>query len=161
MDNNAVQGQGVLADGGSSMMGAVDQGAGLVGDGGVTSGNTGGRSADAQAFGDATSVSSDQGVALDMMPAGTVVPACADAVFDAVPSVLRGDTSGGADNAGPASCVQSGTDGSNDFVAYFVAPSAGWYRFSTVGSNFDTVLHLRAGGCAGEELGCKARPAGR
>ena len=89
-----------------------------------------------------------------MASAGAVVPACADAVFDSVPSVLRGETSGGADNVGPASCVQNGTDGSNDFVAYFVAPSAGWYRFSTVGSNFDTVLHLRAGDCTGDEVGC-------
>jgi uncharacterized protein YkwD len=71
-----------------------------------------------------------------------------------VPAEITGSTDGATDDVGPAPCEVNATTGSPDLVVGFTAPSAGGYTFSTTGSAFDTVLHLRAGDCAGETLGC-------
>jgi hypothetical protein len=49
-----------------------------------------------------------------------------------------------------ASCARSG----RDVLLRWRAPTAGTWRFSTAGSDYDTVLHLRDGDCAGPELAC-------
>jgi hypothetical protein len=41
-----------------------------------------------------------------------------------------------------------------DVVYTFTAPSDGIFMFDTLGSSFDTVLHLRDADCAGSVLGC-------
>jgi hypothetical protein len=48
---------------------------------------------------------------------------------------------------------QIGTDG-EDYGWTWVAPAAGGYTFSTVGSDFDTVLVLHEANCEGPVLGC-------
>jgi hypothetical protein len=84
-----------------------------------------------------------------------VLPPCADDRLPSTyPTTLMGSTAEGEDRVGPAPCVAEGTSGSNDWVAAFVAPKAGTFRFSTLGSDFDTVLHARAATCDGEMLAC-------
>jgi hypothetical protein len=63
---------------------------------------------------------------------------------------LEGDSTG-ADTDFSASCQP---DYAADVVLRWVAPSTGMWRFRTEGSSYDTVLVLRAGGCAGAEIGC-------
>lgn len=82
-------------------------------------------------------------------------PDCVSATLPtAIPATLEQDTSTSNDTFGPAPCVVDGTDGSNDFSVFFVAPAAGQYRFSTLGSSFDTVLHARTPACDGEPIEC-------
>lgn len=59
-------------------------------------------------------------------------------------------TTADAGNDFSASC---GTGTSPDVAYRFVAPSAGYYSFDTVGSGFDTVLSLHSS-CEGRELAC-------
>ena len=96
------------------------------------------------------SSSPDQGIdpAPDAMATPPVeTPGCAEQRFDdTIPATLTGDTETGDDTLGPAPCVQDGTSGSNDFVAFFVAPQTGRFRFGTEGSSFDTVMYARKGG---------------
>lgn len=47
-----------------------------------------------------------------------------------------------------------GGDGSPDLVYQFTAPSDDYYRFTTAGSAFDTVLYLHAEQCGGDEVAC-------
>ncbi|MFO0603387.1 MAG: phospholipase C, phosphocholine-specific [Polyangiales bacterium] len=49
-----------------------------------------------------------------------------------------------------APCALSGRDVS----VQWTAPSAGTWRFSTAGSDYDTVLHVRDGACGATVLGC-------
>lgn len=49
-----------------------------------------------------------------------------------------------------ATCGRSG----RDVLLRWRAPSAGAWRFDTAGSDYDTVLHLRDGDCAGPEIAC-------
>ncbi|MCK6506148.1 hypothetical protein L6R53_22680 [Myxococcota bacterium] len=49
--------------------------------------------------------------------------------------------------------AQVGTDG-EDYGWTWVAPATTGYTFSTVGSDFDTVLVLHDSGCEGPVLGC-------
>jgi len=103
---------------------------------------------------DAAPVPRDMGIEMDMMPAQPMMPACADVVMVGVPSTVRGSTARAGDDQGSASCAPLATNGSADFIAYFVAPSAGLYRFDTVDSDFDTVLHVRDAVCGGNEIAC-------
>jgi putative metal-binding protein len=67
---------------------------------------------------------------------------------------LSPQTVNGNNAASPA--VDSGScAGAGPEDAYsFTAPATGLYTFDTDGSGFDTVLHVRAGSCAGSELAC-------
>ncbi|MBV71088.1 MAG: hypothetical protein CMH52_07020 [Myxococcales bacterium] len=83
------------------------------------------------------------------------VPDCVDDLFsNQVPAEMNGQTENADDSHGPAPCLADGTSGSNDYSALFVAPTSGIYRFSTLGSSFDTVLHARSPQCDGEVLAC-------
>lgn len=72
----------------------------------------------------------------------------AESTIDAV--LASGSTTGAGDDV-PASC---GFDSAEDVVVRWIAPSSGCVRFSTRGSDFDSVLHVHT--CDGEftELGC-------
>jgi hypothetical protein len=79
------------------------------------------------------------------------VDACPDmdlgaAVGARVASGTVGDTGG----TFFATCGRSG----RDVLLRWRAPSAGTWRFDTAGSEYDTVLHLRDGDCAGAEIAC-------
>ncbi len=79
---------------------------------------------------------------------------CVDVeVTASIPTAVESDGGSTGDDVGPAACVAS-TRGSADFVALFRAPYAGDFTISTVGSSFDTVLHVRVGGCTGRTVAC-------
>lgn len=61
------------------------------------------------------------------------------------------DTTVGREDDHAGSC---GGDASPDVVYQFTAPSDDYYRFSTAGSSFDTVLYLLDDACDGAELAC-------
>lgn len=66
--------------------------------------------------------------------------------------VFRGSTADAADH-GVASCAGGGDDGPE--VAHrFVAQAAGRVCFTTMGSTFDTLVYVTAGGCDGPQIGC-------
>ena len=71
-------------------------------------------------------------------------------VGSTVPQTVTGTTVGRIDTTSP-SC---GAPGGLDAVYTFSAPTDGIYRFDTVGSTFDTILHVRAGVCVAPELAC-------
>ena len=99
---------------------------------------------------------SGAGGAIPMGAGGAGVPdlSCVDAEMESsVPVTADSQGAARGDDVGPAPCVPS-TRGSVDFVALFRAPYAGEYVASTAGSRFDTVLHVRAGGCEGRTLAC-------
>lgn len=73
--------------------------------------------------------------------------------------VRRGSTAGGADRIAGASCGRGGY-GSPDATFAYAAPRSGFYVIDTRGSDFDTVLSVRSGGCTGEELACSDDEAG-
>lgn len=73
-----------------------------------------------------------------------------------VPSTPSNTTAGGS-NFSAGSC---GGFGSNDYSYTFTAAAQGLYDFSTAGSDFDTVLYLRDGGCLGSEIACSVSTMG-
>lgn len=76
------------------------------------------------------------------------VDVAADSIIDAV--LASGTTLGAGDDVA-ASC---GLDGAEDVVVHWIAPSSGCVRFSTRGSDFDSVLHVHTCDGALSELGC-------
>ena len=58
------------------------------------------------------------------------------------------------DGASATSAGSCGNSVGPDLAFRWVAPTSGVYAFDTVGSMFDTVLHVHAGSCTGPELGC-------
>jgi len=76
---------------------------------------------------------------------------CPDSDLGDVVPVLEMGTLVGADNTTGGSC---GGIGGPDETFSFTAPVDGIYTMSTAGSNFDTALFVRDGGCNGAELAC-------
>jgi len=106
-------------------------------------------------LGDGTVTGNDGGIT--QADAGIAVdpPACADLTLpNTIPAEVMGNTGEAEDTVEPPNCVRRGTRRSKDLVVFFVAPKAGEYRFSTTGSDFDTVLHARADDCTGAVLDC-------
>lgn len=82
---------------------------------------------------------------------GTFDGACPDSdLGSTVPQSLDGDLSDG-DNTTAGSC---GGALLLDDTYSFTATTDGIYRFDTVGSAIDTILHVHADSCDGEELRC-------
>jgi hypothetical protein len=73
-----------------------------------------------------------------------------------VPAVVSGSTSNQPNDA-QGSC---GGAQAPELSYRFTAPVSGSYLFTTVGSSYDTLLHVRADGCNGPELGCDDDGAG-
>jgi hypothetical protein len=73
-----------------------------------------------------------------------------------IPSTPSNTTVGGS-NFSAGSC---GGFGSNDYSYTFTAAEQGLYTFDTTGSDFDTVLYLRDGGCLGAEIACSVSTMG-
>jgi hypothetical protein len=74
----------------------------------------------------------------------------AGSLIGAVPQTVSGSTVTQPNFISP-SC---GAPGSPEATYSFTAPSNATYTFDTIGSNFDTVLHIHNGNCFGPELGC-------
>ncbi|MCB9592776.1 MAG: lamin tail domain-containing protein [Sandaracinaceae bacterium] len=71
----------------------------------------------------------------------------------AVGSPVSTGSTVGAGNDSMASCGSSSASG--DIALSWTAPSTGTFLFDTVGSDYDTTLHIHAGfDCAGTELDC-------
>ncbi|MDO9017151.1 MAG: hypothetical protein Q8S73_12270 [Deltaproteobacteria bacterium] len=73
--------------------------------------------------------------------------------------VARGTTVGRTNRLTTTGCgiPSGGTRGGDpapDVVFRWAAPSAGSWTFDTVGSDFDTLLYVRRGGCEGAEIAC-------
>lgn len=73
-----------------------------------------------------------------------------------VPTRAQVDTHG-ASNIRIGSC---GGGGAPERAVRWTAPSSNAYRFSTSGSSFDPVIHVRRGACHGPELACSRAGAG-
>ena len=72
-----------------------------------------------------------------------------EVVPEGVPTAYLGVTAGTSTVEG--SC---GGDSAPEAVLEWTAPEDGTYRITTNGSDYDTVLYVRDGSCAGAELGC-------
>ncbi|MDC0680585.1 MXAN_6577-like cysteine-rich protein [Sorangium atrum] len=88
---------------------------------------------------------------------GSPAPPCpANALEPVVPQTVRGTTLDRSDFAAAPCGKVGGAE-----VAYgFTAPSDGLYVFDTFGSSFDTLVHVHAGTCGGEVLGCNDNTTG-
>jgi len=80
-----------------------------------------------------------------------IAPPCPMTVLpSAVPQTLSGDTAGLTDYLTP----MCGAPGGPEHTYGFTAPASANYTFDTIGSSFDTVLHVHDAQCLGPELGC-------
>jgi hypothetical protein len=86
---------------------------------------------------------------LNLTPSAPPPPCPAQNLGDIYPATVSGSTSGVGQYGG--SC---GGDQAPELTYAFTAPHEGLYQFSTAGSSYDTLLHLRAGSCSGPELDC-------
>jgi hypothetical protein len=89
---------------------------------------------------------SDGAYSLHIQPVGCP----SDSLGSAVPQSTSGTTVIMPDMVEP-SCADPG---SPEATYSFTAPADGTYTFDTLGSSFDTVLHIHDGGCFGPELAC-------
>jgi cysteine-rich repeat protein len=78
---------------------------------------------------------------------------------NALPVSVSGSTVGAPSDMGGAGCGAGGNS-APDVSYQWQAPAAGWYAIDTFGSDFDTILYLRDGGCFGPELACNDDPPG-
>ena len=62
--------------------------------------------------------------------------------------------SGQSTNRGDGMWGSCGGAGADEHTLRYVVQQTGTYVFTTRGSNYDTVLYIRDGGCAGPELAC-------
>jgi len=69
----------------------------------------------------------------------------------AVPQTVNGDTTGFDNNFEPIVC---GSNGGPEMTYSFTAPASGTYIFDTIGTSWDTILHVRNGSCGGAEIAC-------
>ncbi|MBI4951600.1 MAG: hypothetical protein HY908_06175 [Myxococcales bacterium] len=83
-------------------------------------------------------------------------PACPDADLGSTVPQSVADTTQGALPVRSGSCGGAGPERSFTFTA----PATGDYVLDTVGTAFDTVLHVRDGGCGGAELACDDQSGG-
>jgi hypothetical protein len=81
---------------------------------------------------------------------GAAPPGCPQADLGSTLPTLVSGTTADASSALSGSCGGDGPEA----TFLFTAPVDGTYLFDTSGSDFDTVLYLRAASCTGEELAC-------
>lgn len=79
---------------------------------------------------------------------------CAEDIGGWSPQRVVGSTLMGEDGYSGSTCGVGGGVAVEDAAYRFTAPSAGFFRFTTEGSSFDTVLSVRRGSCAGREIVC-------
>jgi hypothetical protein len=77
-------------------------------------------------------------------------PGCGAELPSQVPVVVGGTTNGAGDQY-IGSCASNPV---SEVEYWWTAPATGSYLISMDGSNYDTMLYVREGGCDGEELGC-------
>jgi len=138
------------AEGGSGGAGEGGEGAGAIAGGGSGAGSGGGgRPPVAGSGGDGGATAGAAGAG-DAGAPDEPLPACAESRITALGAdVAVGTTVDGADRFA-ASC---GAGKAPDLAFEWVVPATDYYSLSTEGSDFDTVLSLRAA-CDGAELSC-------
>ncbi|PRP92107.1 hypothetical protein ENSA5_51470 [Enhygromyxa salina] len=77
-------------------------------------------------------------------------PGCGAALGPGVPTFTDGTTLGTGDDFS-GSC---GDSPAPEAEHWWTAPATGSYRISLEGSNYDTLMYVRGGGCEGPELAC-------
>jgi hypothetical protein len=77
-------------------------------------------------------------------------PGCGNQLPSQVPVVIGGSTNSAGDQH-DGSCSSSAV---NEVEYWWTAPATGSYLLSLDGSNYDTLMYVRSGGCDGPELGC-------
>ena len=85
-------------------------------------------------------------------PACMPPPVCPQVVIGS--AVGQGVSSGNTANFPDSFAPQCGAGGSGDVSVEWIAPESARYTFDTIGSAYDTILHIRSGGCNGPTLGC-------
>ncbi|XYH99070.1 MXAN_6577-like cysteine-rich protein [Sorangium sp. So ce1128] len=81
------------------------------------------------------------------------VGTCSTAIdLGSEPRLTRTGSTAGQPNSVTPSCTTAST--APEMVFTYTAPVDGSYIISTVGSTFDTVLHVHTGGCGGTTLSC-------
>jgi hypothetical protein len=75
---------------------------------------------------------------------------CGEDLGSQIPTIVADTTVGSGDEYG-GSCASNPAP---ERELHWTAPETGTYRFSLEGSDFDTLLYIRDGGCGGPELGC-------
>ncbi|MFV8753836.1 hypothetical protein ACNOYE_25100 [Nannocystaceae bacterium ST9] len=88
-------------------------------------------------------------VILGIAPMG-VVPGCGTALPEGAPVMTMGTTNGSNDDH-MGSC---GFNPAPEREFWWTAPETATYTISTAGSNYDSLLYVRDGGCEGAELAC-------
>lgn len=145
MSSTSGSGGDAGALGGASGAGAADGGSGGEPSGGVGGEGTAGASSGAGGGDDAGGGGS---VEPDAGPGTPELPPCASALAG-LGSTLAQTLNG------PGSVSPSCASGVADDVSFlFVAERDAYYRFDTLGSDFDTVLALLSPACDGAELAC-------
>jgi hypothetical protein len=92
---------------------------------------------------------SEGSYALHVTPPGS--QGCPDGdLGSTVPQSVSGSTVGAGDDVAP-SCAPPGGP---DRAFTFTPPVTGVYTITTIGSTFDTVLHVHAGACGGPTIAC-------
>ena len=92
-----------------------------------------------------------------MMPELPLPDCVTNRLGGALPATVDGTTTSGMDTFASAPCATDATGASADFAAFFVAPEAGEYIFTSEGSDFDTVMHIadaEDASCSGIVLAC-------
>jgi hypothetical protein len=87
---------------------------------------------------------------INLMIAPVGVEGCGIELPSQVPIVVDGTTSGAGNNY-TGSCA---VNAASEVEYWWTAPKSGSYLISLDGSSYDTLLHVREGGCDGFELGC-------
>lgn len=77
-------------------------------------------------------------------------PGCGMELPSQVPVVVSGSTNGGGDEY-TGTCA---ANPANEVEYWWTVPETGSYLISLDGSNYDTMLYVRDGGCDGAEIGC-------
>lgn len=78
------------------------------------------------------------------------VPGCGTQIDEGPPVVVPGNTNNATSDF-QGSCSEGPAP---EDELWWTAPATGSYRFSLEGSNYDTLMYIRDGGCDGPELGC-------
>jgi hypothetical protein len=89
---------------------------------------------------------SDVSLTVDKVGGGS----CGEDLGDTVPLVKQGTTMGSGDDY-EGSCASNPAP---EVELQWTAPAAGSYRFTLEGSDYDTLMFIRDGGCDGPQLAC-------
>ena len=77
-------------------------------------------------------------------------PGCGESLGSDLPVATSGSTAGSGNDHNGTCSVNNAPE--REF--HWVPPMTGTVRISTEGSNYDTLIYVREGGCEGQEIAC-------